>query len=306
MKFHVEAWAPEYGSSVEGTELDTSPEEVDAGVEVPAGDWEPLTPDPPAERPAIAFLDGVRRIDARVWIDDGGVSRPGVCATVAAGAVVCRNGSAVCDRADIERVMVAAAPSAGPVVTRHGTYQAVPVADDSPEGLYLGVHNRMIALEQRVAGGIDVDLVVIDGPLRDRDPRARDVGYVKTHHVSYLPPELQQVVGRLAPGERTPLFLIGGRFTRWSWYLQLPGPKAHPLAGVVRCELPGLGTAADAAERAGLVSSLLPRFASQPHKDTRAPQNLHPIAGLERELRRRLGDQALMERALRRAASLAA
>ena len=32
----------------------------------------------------------------------------------------------------------------------------------------------------------------------------------------------------------------------------------------------------------------LPAFASAPHKDTRSPQNLYPIAGLERELRRRL------------------
>ena len=47
---------------------------------------------------------------------------------------------------------------------------------------------------------------------------------------------------------------------------------------------------------------VLPRFASEPHKDSRAPQNLYPIAGLERELRRRLGDPRLLYRALRAAA----
>ncbi len=46
---------------------------------------------------------------------------------------------------------------------------------------------------------------------------------------------------------------------------------------------------------------MLPRFASEPHKDTRAPQNLYPIGGLERELRHRLGDQALLFRSLQRA-----
>jgi hypothetical protein len=48
---------------------------------------------------------------------------------------------------------------------------------------------------------------------------------------------------------------------------------------------------------------VLPRYASAEYKDTRAPQNLYPIAGLERELRRRLGDQRLLYRALRVAAA---
>jgi hypothetical protein len=39
-----------------------------------------------------------------------------------------------------------------------------------------------------------------------------------------------------------------------------------------------------------------------PHKDPRAPQNLVPIGGLERELRHRLGDQQVLYRALRAAA----
>jgi hypothetical protein len=47
----------------------------------------------------------------------------------------------------------------------------------------------------------------------------------------------------------------------------------------------------------------LPRFASEAHKDARAPQNLYPIAGLERHLKRLLGDPMLLERALRTAAA---
>ena len=43
----------------------------------------------------------------------------------------------------------------------------------------------------------------------------------------------------------------------------------------------------------------LPRFASAAHKDPRAPQNLYPIAALERELRRRLGDAQWVWRALK-------
>jgi hypothetical protein len=46
----------------------------------------------------------------------------------------------------------------------------------------------------------------------------------------------------------------------------------------------------------------LARYASAGYKDSRAPQNLYPIAGLERALRRRLGDAGVLYRALRAAA----
>ena len=82
--------------------------------------------------------------------------------------------------------------------------------------------------------------------------------------------------------------LIGDRC--WSWYLRLPGLRGHPLSGVVRCELPAAGSVAAAVERADVVSACLPRFASQAHKEPRAPQNLVPIAGLEQRLRHLLGD----------------
>jgi uncharacterized protein len=42
----------------------------------------------------------------------------------------------------------------------------------------------------------------------------------------------------------------------------------------------------------------LPRFASSPIRDPRAPQNLVPIGALEDELRRRLGDPVLVRRAI--------
>ena len=83
-----------------------------------------------------------------------------------------------------------------------------------------------------------------------------------------------------------------------------PGFASNPLAGIVRCELVGIGSASDAIRRADEVTATLPRFASEAHKDSRAPQNLYPIAGLENRLRHRLGDQQILERALRVAASL--
>jgi hypothetical protein len=73
------------------------------------------------------------------------------------------------------------------------------------------------------------------------------------------------------------------------------------LAGVIRCEASADLSVAEAVEWADRVTVTLPRFASSLHKEPRAPQNLYPIGGLERALRRRLGDQQLLYRSLRRA-----
>jgi len=52
-------------------------------------------------------------------------------------------------------------------------------------------------------------------------------------------------------------------------------------------------------------ASILPAFASAPHWDPRAPQNLVPIAGLEKRLRHLLGERDLVYRMVRSAAQLA-
>jgi hypothetical protein len=154
--------------------------------------------------------------------------------------------------------------------------------------------------------GADADIVVVDGPLRDRRHVPGVAGYVKTHHVRYLDPGHDEVITALAAGQRTPIFSVGGPFPRWSWYFRLPHGVGHPWAGVVRLEAPVTLEVAEAVRLADQLALALPRFASHPYEDARAPQNLHPIAALERELRRRLGDPALLERALRIAAASAA
>jgi hypothetical protein len=307
VRFAVETWAPEFGAPVGGDVLGESDAEVDVTVERPARAWVPVGPEvPPAG--TVLFVDGVQRIDARVWIDDDdGATRQGVCASWAAGVVRC-DGRAAVVAAEVRRGVLCAAPGSDvePIATRHGTYRPVPVPE-AAGGDVLGqaLGRARGDLEGRVAvgAGPDRELLVVDGPLGDRRHITGAVGYVKTHHVAYLPPAQQRVVARLAAGERTPLFAIGDRRFRWSWYLRLPGPATHGWWGVVRCEASGDLTRDEAVARADRVAATLPRFASQPHNDPRAPQNLHPIAGLERELKRRLGDPVLLERALRQVAA---
>jgi len=250
----------------------------------------------------VLFVDGVRRIDARVWITTGDRVHAGVCASVAAGVVECAGSTAAVTRALVRRAVIAPSAASGDdITTRHARYAHVPTVSDDPGAVYLAIHARMTALEHEVVGNDHgAEVVVFDGPLRGRvDPCG--VGYVKTQHVQYVPDEAVGVLGRLGDGERSPLMLIGDRC--WSWYLRLPGRRSHPLSGVVRCELPAVGTATAAIERADIVSACLPRFASEAHKEPRAPQNLVPIAGLEQRLRHLLGDPFVLERALRQAAA---
>ena len=179
------------------------------------------------------------------------------------------------------------------------------VAGEELEHLSLGLQQRLGELEIQVATSIEpqADLIVVDGPLSGRQQVPGAVGYVKTHRVAYLPEALSPTVGRLEPGQRTPLFLSTTSWTRYSWYLRLPGPVSHPWSGVVRVEAAGDLTLDEARRMADRSAATLPGYASVPHKDPRAPQNLFPIAGLERELRRRLGDSGFVQRALRRAAA---
>ena len=73
---------------------------------------------------------------------------------------------------------------------------------------------------------------------------------------------------------------------------------AFDLHGVVRLEAPSGPGLEAARELADLSARELPRFASDPARDPRAPQNLLPIGALETRLKHRLGDHAVIRRAI--------
>jgi hypothetical protein len=252
----------------------------------------------------LLFVDGVRRIEARAWIDGGIEPDPGVFASWAAGVVRC-NGEARVEHVEVARGVFAPSAALGDVTSTAGRFVASPTTNARPEALNTALNTRMTEVEARVAERArrsSSELIVLDGPLREATkalPHA--VGIVKTHDVKYLPTALDRVVGELGAGERTPVFALDARFRKYSWYMRLPGPVGGPWAGIVRCEASAKLQADAVIALANRVAATLPRFASEPHKDARAPQNLYPIAGLERALRRRLGDSGVVYRALRRA-----
>lgn len=304
VRLSIDPWDPAYGVSADVAELDVSSATVNVDLELPGADWRPLTVLRAPAGGTVLFVDGVRRVDAHVWITgDDGVADSGICASYAAGAVRCNGTASVC-AVDVGRGLFSASRAAVDLHTRVGPYTARMAAAPSPEALALALQERMGAAEAAVAEASgDAELLVVDGPLRGRTHLPNAIGVIKTHHVAYLPPAQHRLVGQLTPGQRTPAFTLGTSWSRHSWYLRLPGASGSPWAGVVRCECSAdLGPAATTAV-ADLASATLPRFASEAYKDPRAPQNLYPIGALERELRRRLGDQQLVYRALRVAAA---
>jgi hypothetical protein len=308
VRIDVEPWAPEFGSPIESEALTPTDAQVDVSVEVAAAAWRPLDAAhdiPPAD--CVDFVDGVRRIDARVWLTFAdGSTRMGLCASFAAGRVRCAGTSAHVVTGEMRRGLFSTA-GAPHLETKAGTWHAFAVASDDIDKLSQGVQERMADLERMVAAAAAREehaLLVVDGPLTGKLDLVGAVGYVKTHRVAYLPPEVSTVIGQLAAGQRTPLFVTQGTWSRYNWYLRLPGPGAHAWSGVVRCEASADLSLDTARHLADTTARTLPRFASSPHKDPRAPQNLYPIAGLERELRRRLGDATWLWRAIKSGASL--
>ncbi len=313
VSFTVDPWDPGYGlafsEDLDGSALEESTAELHLDLEVPTAQWRPINPDLAPRLPGtVLFLDGVRRIDARIWVHGRAPQpAPGIAASFAAG-LVCCDGAARVANVTVERGLFTAAPDATDIITRSARYPARLADGPGLDQLSLALQQRLtnaevqLALTFRSQHAAGDDLLVVDGPLRGRTHLDRTVGYIKTHHASYLPAEQAAVVAALTPGQRTPAFTMGTSWRRNSWYLQLPGTPGVPWSGVVRLECSAELPPADVKRLADLTARLIPPLASAPHKDPRAPQNLVPIGGLERELRHRLGDQQLLYRALRAAA----
>lgn len=302
MKFTVQPWSPEYGSPAGKEELDAP--EADVNIEVDASKWAPIvvTATPADE---VLFVDGVRRIDANLWIEEeDGTPMLALAASYGAGAVLCNHSARIVGH-EIRRGIFTAAAAASSIVTRHADYNVHPTRGIVAEDLWLGLQQRMGELEGMiVASHTGAPLIVVDGPLSHHRHVPGTVGYIKTQHVQYLPPNLRPILGQLRAGDRTPLFLTTTSWSRFSWYLKLPLKDAGPMDGIVRAEVSADQENLVSARRiADLTAATMCRYASAAHKDPRAPQNLYPVGQLERKLHHLLGDRELLYRSLRIAAA---
>ncbi len=300
-----------------------SPPPIDVRVETTR--WQAIDPTAAAAKPAPSvFIDGVRRVDARLLATIPGGHAFGLLGSFAIGAVRAGEGAPHILQLETGRLLILGRGYEHPGVNVNlpgggGAlpYRPMAVPSEDPDGPLLELQAAMRRCEselaQALAGGSEPDapaalaqlspdtLIVADGPLAylERTP-APLVGMIKSLQRAYLPAPERDLLPRLRPGQRTPIFAILDRNQRYSWYLRLglPGPAEHELAGIARLECSshdGLQAARAIADRA---AATLGRFASSRTRDPRSPQNLVPIGGLEAVLRHRLGDRALIRRAI--------
>lgn len=275
--------------------------------DVETGDWRPIPAPPVTASPAIAFVDGVQRLERRVSAEqDGAWPLPGILASYAAGAM-CPGREPSLRHARVERRVIltkGARPSTVRLAAHNGDLAYLPA--HTPGGdldaLYSELNSLRWALEREVVHQLIVDgeeLIVADGRIPEMK-QGPVMGLIKTLHDLYLTkPEHIACLMALGRGERTPVFVIERDQRRYyTWFLGLAAPGPHDLAlsGIARVEVGDHHARGEAIRFAGLTAALLPGYASTPMRDSRAPQNLLPVGQLERELRHRLGDEMLLHR----------
>jgi hypothetical protein len=302
----IDPWDPEYGASTVDLLAEEGMQAVDFTIEDRA--WGPVAVPLLDELPCCAFVDGVRRIDVRLFAEDSGSAAPALAGSWAVGSAWSTRPPAIGDVAVGRSLVVGGGLSHRDLSVHVGddnvVYRFVSVPGIDPLDPIVGIQNAMRTAEAALA--IDVfergraDLVVQDGPLT-YFVNGPIVGLIKRQSRAYLPPERHPILAALAPGERTPLFRLGAqRLERYTWYARIaPGRRIDgTMTGIVRLEVPAEVGLEQACELADLATATMPHFASAIGRDPRAPQNLYPIGQLERVLRHRLGDGELLRRAL--------
>lgn len=305
MSVYVEDWRASYGSPYlvvpDEADDDLAAEVSEDGGSLTVHDG--IVPD----APRLAFVDGVRRVEASLYqIEDttGEIAR-GVAGAHACGAVLVETGEQpVYGPTRLTRHVIfgSGIRSSLPRVAGGWVWQASSVAATDPDAPLAELQTRMRRAEGELAEDLCSDgwFTVVDGPLTF--VRASDlpvVGYVKTHHRMLLTTtDHVRVPHLLGVGQRTSLFAHGDRY---SAYVRIASPDVHsgPWSGIVRLELPQSAGLHECAAQASAVTGLLPRFAGVRHRDPRAPQNLQPVGALEKHLRHLLGPADFAARAVR-------
>lgn len=333
MKLRLDPWATEYNTAFHAEEvLDEERKNVDATPE--HTEWEAVTPRRSEKAPFAQFLfvDGTRRLEARVLLEDERKQVAfGALGSFGIGVVdCCSGGSRSATYTDlnalgvkmVNRVCALSGGHSLPVFVlasrlRHRLgrleYEVETTEERDADAVVRRIQFAMLRAEGKLASRLISShpdaLIITDGPLPRMGFVKNIVGYVKTIHQVPITEEQLNVVRGLEQGQRSPLYLVTGNDKSqqyFEWFLRLrdPRPWLYSLAGIVRLQAyASLNPESRLDEVRALADWLaltLPRFASHQHQDPRAPQQLLPIRALETELRRRMGDAGVIRRRIMR------
>lgn len=307
-QLRLDPWSADYDASIQ------LPSEVDATAPLPRveidveGAWQALRPGP-APPPPLCLIDGVRRIEHRLLVEQAERVHYGLLGALAVGAVESGEEARIAETRVGRLICVGGGLEVEPLVAPvrgsrfELTFTPEVVAENDPAAPLQGLQNAMRRRETELAvecAASGERLVLLDGPLSFLTVYdAPVVGYVKKLVRPYLEAEDFALVPALEVGQRTPLFLVPDN-ERYSWYLRIGRGRVidAALAGIVRLEVSSALALDTAVGLADATAAALPRLASDHTRDPRAPQNLLPVGALETELRRRLGDPLLVRRAV--------
>ncbi len=304
----MDPWDVEYGPEFPANVTnDRSTEEVVLDIEVSAAAWSPITPRIPQDFDAVYFVDGVRRIDARLLVRKGKQLIHGVFGSAAVGSASIAQATARCTSTpEIDRAVVLGSGALLPSrieIAPALTYVPASCSEPEVDAPLRAVQNRMRDAEHELVRRLadhQTALVVADGRLDyNRAVKGAVLGFIKRVHELYLPTAHWQTVTSLSVGQRTPLFVLSEmKRGMYSWFQRIgvTHPGDSDFSGIVRMEVSTQVGKEEACRLADSAASLLPRFVPSRSRDPRAPQNLLPIGALEAHLRRCLGDSRLTRR----------
>lgn len=272
---------------------------------------------------AVAFVDGVRRIDLHAMVENL-PPRIGLFGSVATGAMVMEDGrisslQEALRHVQVSRLFLTNAPDpAEKSISSLATsallgslwYEVRVVRSGEPQAFNNALMNRMAELESDTSARLSreerVAMVISDGPIPFERSAGSDagklVGLIKSVRELYLPREQLPVLAGLRVGERSHLFAIryeDARTSKLSCFVRLQEVSAFvsSFANLVRLEIP-LMARSQAVSLADGAAAIAIHYASNMYADARAPQNLYPVAALEAALKNRLGDPRLLRNRL--------
>jgi hypothetical protein len=304
MRLRLDPWPADYEAPIAFEDVE-SPQHVHIDTAIETEDWKAVAPAPQSVG-ECCFVDGVRRVEARVLADLDGKLIHGLFGSSAAG-FVRSAGQAEFGEIRVERSLILGRGMQRDmcltVGANHLVFHGIAAEQNTPNDILGHLQNRMRAAEAKLAEDLagKGSCVFVDGLSYRATGRQEVIGVVKRIMEPYLDRQEFALLETLQPGQRSPLFaIVDGKYDRYSCFLRLTTGRAvdHPLTGIVRLEV---GAAVGRDKGVALMSTaaaVLPRFASNPIRDPRAPQNLLPVGALEQEMKRRLGDPLMIRRAI--------
>ncbi len=319
MRIFLDPWDSEYTVFFQ-VEEEQELKDIKLDVELPKESWHPIRVRETYPISEVMFLDGVRRMHQRVVIEKDGEIFYGGFGTYVAGALKLVKGqmndmSSSLLEVSIKRTLIL--PEKIGLSSKEFDLPGLPfpvevkyIKDNEPQAPLKKLQDLMRTEEVTLADYLlsfseyrKIPLVV-DGTLYFSWKNAKVLGFIKSLHNLYLPYELLSMVMDLKEGERTPIFLISFKnrelTQKYSWFLRLKsiGEKEFPYAGIVRIEAPGLMERDEVFSLADWSLSLS-FFISDRMRDKRSPQNLLPVGVLEKELKKRIGNEYLIAQRIR-------